>query len=164
MKKRARLICFVIGAIIIGIAIIVTFFLKQDPLAFDGFTEDQDRTKVLLSLINKGSFKIKIQEVKVDNQIPTHSNLVMSYSGQLALSGGIYSDDSAKFVGIDDASILPALKTKEERDAVKLKTRLKSYALFVENSERVTYIKIQYTYLGIHFVKKVNLDTWPEYG
>jgi len=152
------------GSILIGILLLLIYLFNQNPLSTNGFSENNERSKLILSLVNKGSFNIKIEEVQVNDKISSNTQLVISYSGQLASSGGIYTDPLAKFSEIQNSTIHPELSAHEAKEAYSSETNTKpiSYGLSVINNEKVNFIKIKYKYLGISHVKEINLDRWFE--
>jgi len=124
--------------------------------------ENNQRTKVNIDLINKGISDIKILEVKVNGKVPLKAQLIISYSGQIAASGSIDSDPLAKFIEIDKALIHPELSAQETQEALMEKTKPIHYGIMLVDSEKIKNIHISYKYLGFHFKKDINLDTWPE--
>lgn len=71
------------GAVVFG-----AYFLNQNPLVVDVFSEyNNGRKKIDISILNKGKQDVFIYEVKVNNTTPQKTQLVISYSGHLAGSG-----------------------------------------------------------------------------
>ncbi len=151
--------------VLIGIVVLISLYLiNQKPLNTDGFSANNERSKVILGLVNDGNFDITIDEIQVNYKMPLSTQLVISYSSQLASSGGIYTDPLAKFLEIKSPKIHPELTAHEKREAYSLSTNTKpiSYGLSITNDEKITTIEIKYKYLGIKHVKVVNLDKWFE--
>jgi hypothetical protein len=161
LKKRNILISLFL-LVILGIGGLITLLLYQNPLVYDGFTEyNNTRKQVDIELINKGRFNILIQEVLVNNKIPKNAQLVISYTGQL-VAGGIDDDPLAKFINIIDAPIHPRISPQEFQEAVKSHTTPINYGIRINNDEDIEVVKIKYSYMGISFIREVNLNTWPE--
>jgi len=158
VKSRVNKISLIVIFLLIGTVILMSMYvINQNPLKIGGFSANDERSIVIISLINNGNFDIKLDEVKVNNKVPSSTQLVLSYSSQLAMSGEIYSDPLAKFLDIKSSKIHPELLDQEIREALIANTKPISYGLAVTNNE-----KIKYKYLGIKYEKEVNLDSWLE--
>lgn len=150
--------------VLITVGVIVAFylFLQQNPLNTTGFSYNDARTKVTLDLINNGHFDIKLVEVSVNGKKPLTTQLILSYSGQLASSALIQEDPLAEFMEIVKGEIHPKLSAEQVQQALLTKTKPIEYGLSILHDEKITEIRVKYKYLGISFERKINLDTWPE--
>ncbi|WP_028609090.1 hypothetical protein [Paenibacillus harenae] len=160
LKNRIIVSLFVVA--VLGLGLLIILLINQNPLIADGFSEyNNERKQVDISLVNKGQYDIFIQEVLVNNQLPSKTQLVISYTGQL-VAGGIDDDPLAKFIHINDAPIHPRLTPKELQEAVKTHSTPIHYGIRIINEDDIEVVKIKYRHMGVPLIREVNLNTWPE--
>lgn len=162
MKLKNKLILSILMVTCLGTVIFITYFLNQNPLVSDGFSEyNNQRTLVDISIINKGVSDIYLQDIKINDKLPLKTQLVISYTAQL-VAGGIDDKPLARFLEINEEPIHPELTPQEKQEAFKTKTTAIHYGIRINSEEDITTIKIKYRYFGIPFEREINLDKWPE--
>lgn len=158
---KTKLLILSLIVVLLGIAGFSIYFLHQNPLVSDGYSEyNLRRKKVDISLMNKGNRDITIQEVQVNGQPPQKAQLVISYSEHLVASG-IDFDPKAKFLEINEQPIRPELSPAKRQQALHSSTIPIHYGIRIFNAEDIESVKIMYKYWGFPFVRKINFHTGP---
>ncbi|UVI32891.1 hypothetical protein [Paenibacillus spongiae] len=158
-KKNKRILAFIgLFAIVVFVAGFSYVYLS-DPLRVDGVTNyDNERKKLLLSVVNEGKGSLHLKKVQVNGSAePQQAELGMSYSMQLVL-GGIEGSPQAAFVGLDEEPITPARKAKDVRDIIDSKmAKPIHYGIRIVNDTNMNDVTITYRYFGITKTKRIDI-------
>ncbi|TVX96296.1 hypothetical protein [Cohnella terricola] len=156
---KPSLILLSVALILVIVAYV--YIANSAPLKSYGHSNYYYEDKVIIELNNKGHSNIKIMDVLVnDNKKPVETELVVSYTGRLALAG-IESDPYAKFMKINEQPINPELSGEQAYEILQTneyKTPL-HYGLQIVNNGEIRSVTIKYKYYGITKKARFELRT-----
>ncbi len=141
-------------------------FIKfSPPLEIGTVASSDDQQMALIDIGNKGFSKMKITKILVNKaETPTdvklqESNLIDGF----ALTENYNSQEGKgiAFKNIDDVNIKsgtsPAANFEKSDDGTASKKDI-IYGVHIINNQAITDVEITYKYLGIFFIKKVNIN------
>ncbi len=157
MSNRHRFILMISSVLtLIGLYM----FLMQNPLHVTGYTE-YDNGKLDIELVNKGYAKIHLREIRVNEKEHVQAQLVLSYSGQ-QIAGGIDHEPTAQFVALTYVPIYPELTTRQGIEVHYPHDIPTHYGIRLNYAGDIDRITLNYTYMGMPFVKHIQLERWFE--
>lgn len=166
-KNRTTLaIAAIAAALVILASTRLLLAIGSDPLELNGLSEGAYGSYYYLELANKGNEPLRLVDLVVDGKTkPSEAELVISYTGQLALSG-IEKDERARFLPLDAEPIDPALPSSRFTELMKGQNPDNvpiGFGARIVNATPIGEVTITYKYKGLKKTKKIVLDdvgTW----
>lgn len=166
-KRRTTLAIAAIAASLVILASTRLWLaIRSDPLELNGFSEGTYEAFYYLELVNKGDEPLRLMDIVVDGKTkPTEAELVISYTGRLAL-GGIEKDERARFVPLNAETINPVLSDSRLAELTKGQNPDNvpiSFGAYVVNPAKISEVTFTYKYKGLKKKKTIVLEdvgTW----